>query len=172
MMTVVILGILATVAVFSYKRYASQARTQEAIAFLLEIKLKQETYYTTYGQYASVAPPVAWYPPGDPTNSAEIPWEMDCVGGSGEDLAWCSLGVRPSFNACTDASAERCSYHQFYTDGWQPGAADPDANYIKQPSRPWWYALARGDVDSDGAFSEWLLSSELSEPRNRQETEL
>lgn len=53
LVTIVIVAVLATLAVVSYTRYMRKAHTQEALNFLLEIKIKQEQYYSTYHQYAS-----------------------------------------------------------------------------------------------------------------------
>ena len=48
MVVVVIVGILATVAGQSYKRFTRRARVQEAISLLGDIRIKQENYYHTY----------------------------------------------------------------------------------------------------------------------------
>lgn len=165
MVAVVILSVLATVAVFSYRRYAARARSQEAMAFLLEIKLKQETYFATYGQYATTDPYNNFYPAGDPAGGDPLEWETDCVAGSATLKAWCTLGVRPQLGAC-DSGTGQCTYHGYQTEGWYPGAPAPPANTINATNRPWWYARARGDVDGDGRVSNWYFSSELNEPTN------
>lgn len=172
MVTVALLGILATVAVASYSRYAQEARTQEAITFLMEIKLKQETYFTTYGQYTTTGPvgTDTWYPPGDPIGGDPLPWNQDCVAGGSTELAWCALGVRPSFEQCPESitsTSGQCSFHQYFTEGWFAGTAVvPGEPYIQQPNVPWWYARAQGDLDGDEVLSDWMISSEVQVPFN------
>jgi prepilin-type N-terminal cleavage/methylation domain-containing protein len=175
MVTVIIVAILATVAVVSYKKYAARARTQEAIGFLMEIKMKQETYFTTYDQYVSSDPGgETMYPAGDITDNALLPWDVDCTAPVAATAGWCSLGVRAGFGACesgvTSASGQ-CTHHQFYTRGWAPGAnaASIPADRINNPNRRWWYALAAGDVDANGETSLWFLSSEITEVYNKAE---
>ncbi|HAN30544.1 MAG TPA: pilus assembly protein PilE, partial [Myxococcales bacterium] len=53
MIVVVIVSILATVAVTSYKQFSRRARVQEAIAFLGDVRIKQSFYYQTYRRYVS-----------------------------------------------------------------------------------------------------------------------
>ena len=167
MVTVVILSILATVAVFSYKRYSQKARTQEAINFLYEIKLKQETYYQSYGQYVTAGKRPVILPSkeygGEPT-----PWEVDCKNGDATDLAWCDLGARTNFDSCNEGTGQ-CTYFRFATEGWAPGVGDPGAlslanktvdPIIRDPSRRWWYAWAEGDLDLNKEFSGFILTSE------------
>ena len=171
MMAVVILAVLATVAVVSMKKYSQRARTQEAINFLLGVKQSQEAYFLTYQHYASTD---NFYPVNAPAppNWEASPWDVQCPGASQMDKTWCALGgAKPdSLGACagqTTSNSGRCSNHQFLVMGWSPGAAAPDPDYIKDPNRQWWYAIARGDLDQDGQLSSWFLSSENLEVYNK-----
>jgi prepilin-type N-terminal cleavage/methylation domain-containing protein len=168
MVTVVILSILATVAVFSYKRYAQQARTQEAINFLYEIKMKQETYYQAYGQYVTAGLNPLILPSEANDKGDAIPWEIDCESGSTTELQWCDLGPKANFNVCSWGTGQ-CTSFRFATVGWAPGAVAPGSvtiasqaidPVIRDSSRRWWYAYAEGDLDLDTEFSGWLLTSE------------
>ena len=53
MVVVVIIGVLAVVAMFSYKKIQQSARKSDAISLLGEIKTKQEVFFDTYSTYES-----------------------------------------------------------------------------------------------------------------------
>lgn len=168
MVTVVILSILAVVAVASYKRYSQSARTQEAINFLYEIKMKQETYYQAYGQYVTAGLNPTILPSMENNRGEPIPWDVDCKGGDTTQLQWCDLGAKTNFNVCPWGTGQ-CTDFRFSTTGWEPGAADPGSvtiakklvdPVIRDTSRRWWYAYAEGDLDLDKEFSGFLLTSE------------
>ena len=171
MVTVVILSILAVVAVSSYKRYSQAARTQEAINFLYEIKMKQETYYQAYGQYVTAGQNPIILPSKEQNSGEPIPWEIDCQNGDATQQAWCDLGPKTNFNICPWGK-DQCTDFNFATVGWAPGAADPGPVTIAQrtidpiirdPSRRWWYAWAIGDLDLDKKLSGFWISSEQSQ---------
>lgn len=139
MVVVVILGVLATVAVFSYKRYMRRARVQEGVAFLMDIKLKQETYFATYSQYVDTGTTVDDFYPADAafkSNLLPVSWGWDCAaaGLTMAEQGFCALGLNP-------AAPE--TWFQYVTIGWAPGDGTPPADYIPDPSRRWWFARAR-----------------------------
>ena len=172
MVTVVLVSILATVAVASYTKWSMRARSEEAVLFLTDLKQQQETYFTTYRQYVGTG---AFYPAKlpHPDGGAPIAWDIECPGKNDQIRAWCALGAaRPTaLGMCvagTISITSRCSYHQFRVEGWSPGASPPDASFIQNPNRQWWFAIARGDLDFDGTLSEWFISSETREAYNRK----
>lgn len=161
MMVVVILGVLATVAVFSYKRYMRKARMQEGVAFLMDIKMKQETYFATYSQYVDTGDNENDFFPADSQfdpASLPVPWgQWDCSssGLSKAQRGFCDLGLVP-------AAPE--TWFQYVTIGWAPGDQNPPSDFIKDASRRWWFARARTYWDSAGQLPvELRLSSELLE---------
>ncbi len=160
MMVVVLLGVLATVAVFSYKGYMRRARLAEGVAFLMDVKLKQETYFTTYSQYVDSGTTVNDFYPTDANfqpDKIPVSWGWDCSasGLSMAEQAFCALGLNP-------AAPE--TYFQYVTIGWAPGDGAPPADYIPDPSRRWWLARARTYWDSAGRLPvELRLSSQLPE---------
>jgi len=160
MVVVAILGVLATVAVFSYKRYMRRARMQEGVAFLMDIKMKQETYFATYSQYVDSGNTVDdFYPPDAAFRPDKIPvaWGWDCsASGLGQaETAFCALGLNP-------AAPE--TWFQYVTIGWAPGDGTPPSDYIPDPTRRWWFARARSYWDSAGNLPvEMRFSSQMSE---------
>jgi prepilin-type N-terminal cleavage/methylation domain-containing protein len=160
MIVVVIIAILATVAVASYKRFYRRARVQEAIAFLGDVRIKQESYFQTYHRYVSSgASPTDWWPKSMNYVEGGNLWGIDCTkeGDAKAHPGWCSLGA--GF-----ASTEEI-WFQVVVVGRDPGAPTvPPDTYVKNPNQDWWYARARADFDVDGEYSDIFLSSEMKEP--------
>jgi prepilin-type N-terminal cleavage/methylation domain-containing protein len=160
MIVVVIIGILATVAVQSYKRFTYRARVQEAIALLGDIKIKQETYYQTYHRYVSSGVSDSdWWPKDIDWTHLNTVWGIDCTkpGDVASHPGWCALGAgyRPT---------EEANFQLVVVARDPANPAVPPLQYIKNPTQDWWYARARADFDVDGEFSDISLSSEMREP--------
>ena len=167
MIVVVIVGILATVAIASYKRFSRRARVQEAIAFLGDVRIKQESYYQTYHRYVSSGNNSSdWWPKNLNWKNLNNAWGIDCTK-AGDRLAhpgWCSLGAGFS-------SAQTVDF-QFVVVGRNPASpVTPATKYIKNAKRDWWYARARADFDGDGQYSDIYLSSEMRVPLMENELE-
>lgn len=162
MVAVVVLAILSVVAMVSYNKYIRKARTTEAITFLSDIKMKQETYFQTYGLYVGTSSSDNSFTTGDfypktKNSDGYYKWEMKCPEDKGSYPGWCALGSRPT--------AEEGSY-QYVTVGWQPKdppVAAPDTRHIRDATRRWWFAEARGDLDSNNVYATFRLSSELTQ---------
>ena len=158
MVTVVVLAILSVVAVVSYSKYVKKARIQDVITFLSDIKMKQETYFQQFGHYVDTSSAAASYTNSDfyPSGIAggDVEWEIECPDDQATYPGWCALGARPG--------KDRVDY-QYVTVGWQNGDPDPPADIIEDPDRRWWFAVAQGDLDENGIFSEFILTSEHPE---------
>jgi prepilin-type N-terminal cleavage/methylation domain-containing protein len=159
MAVVAIVAVLATVAVFSYKRYMRRARVVEGSAFLMDIKLKQETNFMTYSQYVSTgADENAFMPDSSVFQPDAVPysWTMwSCTPPTAGYAAWCQLGITPTSDL---------TYFQYVTMGWTPGIAyDPTTGgYIRDRTRRWWFARARTYPTNSAAVTlELRLSSEI-----------
>ena len=160
MIVVVIIGILATTAIASYKHFTRRARVQEAIAFLGDVRIKQETYYQTYHRYVSSgANPTDWWPSSMDWVNYNATWGIDCnnAGDASAHPGWCSLGA--------GFPADQETNFQFVVVARDPAKpSTPPKAYIKEPTKDWWYARARADFDVDNVFSDISLSSEMREP--------
>jgi len=163
MFVVAILGTLSVVAVASYKGYMKRAHAQEAIAFLMDIKMKQETYFMTYSQFVDTGvSPEDMFPT---LNMIPDRWlqggnSWDCVNPASNTIrGFCALGLMPK---------QEMTHYQFVTMGWQPGdvipAASPQGPWIRDPTRRWWFARARSynDVSRKITF-DIRLNSEINE---------
>lgn len=167
MIVVVIIGVLATVAVQSYKRFNNRARVQEAIALLGDIKIKQESYYQTYHRYVSASEGANdWWPKEIDWSAMTTTWGMDCTqpGDAASHPGWCALGGGYRSN-----EQARFQLQVVARDPANPQVPPPQ--YVKDPSRDWWYVRARSDFTADGKFSDIWLSSEMREPAMDNELE-
>ena len=177
LIVVVILAVLAVVAVFAYKRYVRNARVQEAISVLGDIKIKQAQFFASYGRYISTVNSDSewdedagyWPATIPPEGGLEQDWNVDCTtaaAGTAEG-EFCILGVRPA----------TAVYFQYKTVGWNSDeatlAGDPPAGTIptaawQNAGEPrWWYASARTHWTRDTRPQAWvavLISVILKEP--------
>jgi len=136
---VVIVGILAALAIPSFKGYVYRSRVSEAVSMLNEIKTRQEAYRSKYDQYcagrgtgefsAAVFNPVAL--PG----SNAVGWTTTAN--------WEALGVVPPGPV----------RFQYATVAGGPGDAPPTdtgGRPLVEPTDFWYVAQAVGDLDGDG----------------------
>ncbi|MBM4342500.1 MAG: prepilin-type N-terminal cleavage/methylation domain-containing protein [Deltaproteobacteria bacterium] len=167
MIVVVIIGILATVAGQSYKRFTRRARVQEAISMLGDIRIKQENYYQTYHRYVSTgASDQDFHPKLMEWITLKTTWGIDCTkpGDVTAYPGWCALGAGYK-------SGEEANF-QLLVIGRDPTSPQvPPVKYVTNPNVDWWYARARADFDNDGVFSDIYLSSEMREPVLEDELE-
>ena len=100
MVVVVILAVLAVVAVASYKYYIRRARLEEGKGLLQEIKMKQETYFSTYSQYVDTGSSEGDLFPTVNESGDDTRWDwatLNCTAPSGVvQRGWCDLGFKPS----------------------------------------------------------------------------
>jgi prepilin-type N-terminal cleavage/methylation domain-containing protein len=160
MVVVTIIGILATVAGQSYKRFARRARVQEAVSLLGDIRIKEENYYQTYHQYVSSGNSDSdWWPKDMDWLTLNQTWGIDCskAGDVAANPGWCALGA--------GYRSTEVSNFQLVVVARNPAApAAPPAQYVKDGTVDWWYARARADFDVDGEYSDIYLSSDMREP--------
>ena len=105
MVVVAILAVLTMVAITSYKYYIRRARSEEGKAMLMEIKMKQEHFFSTYSYYMSSAAnenslyPAATQNPKTSSGSSDktmYDWsKMNCAAPAAGEVGWCNLGFRP-----------------------------------------------------------------------------
>lgn len=132
---VVIVGILAALAIPSFKGYVYRSRVSEAVSMLNEIKTRQESYRAKYGQYAAVSGNGDWAAAAFNPNA--IPG-VDAVGWT-STANWEALGVTPP-------GAVRFRYA---TVAGPPGGNPPPSANLDE--RDFWFAArAEGDLDGDG----------------------
>lgn len=140
MIVVVIIGVLSAIAIPSFIGYMYKARTAEATTFIGDIRARQESYRSEFGQYCGVTgwDNANWEPrdPGDEDGSLVRAWSA----APGQE--WLDLGAQPD-------GPVRFSYR--FIAGL-PGD-DPPANIWADSPNDFWYAVqAVADLDNDGTF--------------------
>ena len=181
MVTVAILMVLTAVAVVSYKYFIRRARIQEGVELLQDIRMKQESYFSTYSQYVDTSTTEAeggWFPKkhskmgsgaDDPTMWDWGQLNSDCGKATPDAvvLGWCHLGMKR--NSPT--------YFRAVSFGWNKakGTTAPSSGYelVKGMdfSQRWFYVVAHADMDQDGTFSTFLLTSQHNDIVKINETE-
>ena len=132
MITVVILGVLAAIAIPAFGSYVYKSRVTEATTFLSDIKQRQEAYRDEFGQYCPVNG-IAWgeYNPTASPGNERVVWVPT--------PAWAMLGATP------DAP----TFFQYATIAGAPGQAAPTETNLDINDH-WFAARALGDLDDDG----------------------
>jgi prepilin-type N-terminal cleavage/methylation domain-containing protein len=132
MITVVIIGVLATLAIPTFTSYIYKARVTEATNFLGKIKQRQESYRNEFGQYCAVDGK-AW----GSWNPAAIPGE-DPVVWESTDL-WRQLGASPNAPI----------RFRYATIAGIAGVDSPPADTGLDDNDHWFAARAEGDLNAD-----------------------
>ena len=129
---VAIVGIMAAIAVPTFKSYVYRGRVTEAVRVLNEIKTRQEAYRSRFGNYAAVSG-TDWgtYTPTNIPGSNGVPWPST--------PGWEMLGL----------SSPGAVRFRYATVAGQPGTAPPAASNLN-PNKFWYAAQAEGDLDGDG----------------------
>lgn len=132
---VAIVGILATLAIPTFKGYVYKGRVSEAVTVLNEIKTRQEVYRSRYGNYAAVSGGGDWssatYTP------SSIPGANPAVWPGGDE--WEELGL----------SSPGQVRFRYATVAGAPGSTVPTNSNLDN-SNFWFAAQAQGDLDGDG----------------------
>ena len=131
MVTVVILGVLAAIAIPAFGSYVYKSRVTEATTFLSEIKQRQEAYRDEFGQYCAVNG-TGWggYNPTNSPGNERVVWVPT--------PAWAMLGASP------DAP----TFFQYATIAGPPGEQAPTETNLDINDH-WFAARARGDLNGD-----------------------
>jgi prepilin-type N-terminal cleavage/methylation domain-containing protein len=151
MIVVVVLGILAAIAIYSYSKRAASAKASEVPGMFAEIKRAQLAYQAETGTYLSTsASETTVYPAllatGEPKRK-----KWDPAVGS----AWANLGVRPpdTWNYCGYTTIAGSA-------GVAPAGTLGKGIYNNQtPQTQWFYVVAICDLDSRQATNTTYVSS-------------
>ncbi len=161
---VVIVGIMATLAVFGVSQYLRKSKTAEAVQMIGAIKAGQEAFFDETFRYYNVSGGLAdsnLYPAAEGASwTSKIQW-----GGGDAEMAsrWATLGIAPAapvqFRYATTAGLPTAMPN----DGiFEAGVAYNLAAVAARPSH-WYIALAVGDLDGNGVRSVFIGSSFTSE---------
>jgi type IV pilus assembly protein PilA len=158
MITVVIVGILATLAVFGVNRYINYSKSGEPIQLIGSIKSGQEAYKAEMLSYLDVsgagAISTASYYPGYPPGKKV--WGWGTSGTVGANFAL--LGVSP------DAPTRYVYACAAGGPSTQPAPANLGTTTIggwpsAATGQQWYVVNAKGDLDGDGTLSSYASAS-------------
>ncbi len=148
LIVVAIVGILATIAIFAYRRYVAQARKSEVFSMIAAIKSSEEGYKAESSQYLSTTTTgeTDFYPVLGSGGSEPTPktWNPS---GDGRAL-WVTLGVS------APKSALYCGYVVVAGDAGSLAGAGARGRTLFQnvaPQRPWYYIRAECDFDGNAS---------------------
>jgi len=131
MITVVIIGVLATLAIPSFTSYIQKSRVTEATSFLTKIKQRQESYRDEFGQYCAV----------DGNNWGS--WNPATIPGE-DPVVWTPTPLWQQLGASPDAPIR----FQYATVADFPGTGVPAGSGLANGDH-WFVARAQGDLDGD-----------------------
>jgi len=160
MISVCIIAILATLAVYGVRRYVLVSKTSEPIEIINAVRAAQESYKDETFAYLPISANLATYHPGTP-NGGKRSWA-----GPG-DTAWTQLGVHVSapvqFGYACVAGTSATAVPALGITG--------NVNYPPNPTSPWYVVKAVGDRDADSVFAILIGSSFTDEIYSEQEDE-
>lgn len=159
MIVVAIIGILATLAVYSVRRYIIASKNSEPVEMINSIRAAEESYKDETFTYLNVSPSITSLYPSDGVGDKKTQWGGE---GNGSRDEWRELGVAPSAPvgfgyACVAGLGSAAP----------PTSAtmeiEKDLNYPTNPGVPWYVVRAAADRDEDGEFATFVGSSFTSE---------
>lgn len=150
MVVVAVVAVLAAVATVAYSRHIRKSRMVEARAFMAAIQARMEAYLQQHGTYFDVSNNGAGsggadaYYPALVAGSEPLakPWNAPPAG-------WARIGARPEAGHSYFEYLVRASYgpgHALYGQAAALGLQAPQAGATPAP---WYYVVARGDLDDD-----------------------
>lgn len=162
MMVVVIVGILSALALPAYMRHRLRGQAVEATEVLTRIVAAQEAYRAEFNTYSDASNDLTLSGVGAHTSGALGTWHPATGTGqrnfyTGLPASWNQLGVRP----------RELVRYSYATCAGNPGVvpslgAAGDLGYGALPLAQqgvWFFAAATGDLDADGTFSRFEVSS-------------
>ncbi len=161
MIVVAIIGLLAALGGFGFRRWIAKARTTEAVAMLAEMNSKEQTYRMEFGTFLPLRadnnltqpspdePASAYYP----TNPSAVSFDsagtaVSVASSAAWPAAWRTVGVSPR-----DTSLY-CTYMTNAGGGGQaiPAAATYGAKLVSGTAAAWFYALAACNLNGPAGY--------------------
>jgi prepilin-type N-terminal cleavage/methylation domain-containing protein len=164
MTVVIIVGILATIGIASFRRYVYGSKTTEALAMVQSIRGAEERWRAQNLTYLNVSTGGNWYP------SAPVPRTKRSFYNNGtcaptpdpsEDCRWKLLNPTVTgpveFGYMVNAGGPSDAMTTPHTNARPPNWNGWGTTTGKQ--EPWFVIQAIGDSDGDGRFSKFVASS-------------
>jgi prepilin-type N-terminal cleavage/methylation domain-containing protein len=146
LIVVAMIGVLATLASFGYRKYVDSAKVSEAIQVIGSIRSAEESFRAETMSYLNVSASDKYYP-NVPFNSKKVTWTV----GGPDQAAWNALnvttdgGVRFGYKA--NAGAAGTGVSGFTIDYPNPPP------FPSTTTEPWYVVQAQGDPGERGAMT-------------------
>ena len=141
------------------RKHRCHERLQAAALFLSEIRLAQQRFFETHGQFAdTTASRNCTFVDNDLCSfnavTEDLPKALGHLDQTDCELRWRALGIKPTGVAAA---------YDYVVVGWRSDlhCVPPKEHIVHQDGR-WWYVVARTDCDDDGEFSTVHYSSEMT----------
>jgi len=164
MITVAIIAVLATLAVYGVKQYVMAAKSSEAVEMIQAIKTAQESYKDETFTYLNISADLEdLYPiKKDALGNTKTQWGAN----SGDlDEGWRQLGVTPAgpvqFGYACVAGAANTAVQ----------GVPAQLNYPGTPDAPWYVVKAMADRDGDKDYAVLIGSSFTNEIYSENDSE-
>ncbi len=153
MIVVAIIGVLAAVAIPSYRGYLVRARASEAFSVLQGIREAEERHYNSdWGNHQYLGTNGNWMPSN--TNSAPTGCSRTSRNwGTSSEAAWTTLGFVPDGPTYYSYTITVGTSSTYAGSGACPGTSWSATGPIA------FCAMASGDLDCDGANANFYISS-------------
>ena len=170
MVVVVIIGVLATVAVFMFTRYVARAKASEVPAMFAELKLREQQFHLEFEEYLSTgandtdffpsAPPPGSTPQSFTVSSSPVPPAPQDTKFPG--ASWQTLRINPDKTQLYCIYVARAGAGGDATNVGTTAAAAPFnlGGSLALPATNWFYLLAKCDFDGDGITSIYFTLSD------------
>lgn len=157
MVTVAIVGVLATLAVYGVGKYIRSSKTAEAIQLIGSIKAAQESYKAETFEYLNVSSSLTDYYPAAPDNRAHVWGDVATATGRNFQTLGISADAPVRFGYATTAGNATAAPSAHGTSltitGWPSAAL----------GRPWYVVRAAADLDGDSTLSYLVSASFLGQ---------
>jgi type IV pilus assembly protein PilA len=149
LITVAMVGVLAALATFGYRRWIASARSAEAREMLGAIGMAQQLYFDETRGYLNCSSSWKDFYPGKPGS-----FKRNFTNPShGKHQCWRLLNIR------ADSPVVMGYTVRAGTAGKSPPASDVPGVKWPATTTPWWVAQASGDSDDNGILSYFMTSS-------------
>lgn len=161
MMVVAIIGLLAALGGFGFRRWVAKARTTEAVAMLAEMNSKEQSYRMEFGTFLPLRadnnltqpspdePASAYYPSSPSAASFDSAGNaVNVANSAGWPAAWKTVGVSPQDNSL---------YCTYMTNAGGAGQAIPDptsygAKLVSGTAAAWFYVLGACNLNGPAGY--------------------
>ncbi len=160
MITVAIIGVLATVAVVAYRSKVTSAKVTEATQMIQNIRAAQDNYKAETGSYADVSTSITSFYPAATPGTFTTAWGALCGSACKTGMDWSVLSVQPTgplqFGYATVAGS---ASQTTSSKGVAFSVNGTAVSFTPLEGKAWYVVTARGDTNGNGVFVQLISTS-------------